>query len=68
MQKITRYGFMPRVGKLSATIAARKKPQGDFVLFSDHVARIVEKDERIEKLKKRVADLEKMLDLLGGDE
>lgn len=61
MAKIQRYGFMPRVGKLSATIAARKKPQGDFVLFSDHVARVVE-------LEKRIATLEKMLDLLGGDE
>lgn len=68
MQKITRYGFMPRVGKLSATIAARKKPQGDFVLFSDHVARVAELEKRIETLTKRIEDLEKMLDLLGGDE
>ena len=67
MAKIQRYGFLPRVGKLSATIAARKKPQGDFVLFSDHVARVVELEKRIETLKNRIVDLDRMLDLLGGN-
>ena len=58
--KIQRYGVIPRIGTESATIAFRKKPMGDFVLFKDHVERVSSLEREIERMEKRIKFLENL--------
>jgi chaperonin cofactor prefoldin len=58
--KIQRYGVIPRIGVESATIAFRKKPMGDYVLFKDHVERISSLKKEVERLEKRIKFLENL--------